>query len=152
MEFMDFGGDSEEVKRLKSFYDNVARGDFTSARQHLEPTVEWIGPEAPGLWFGGVHRGPDAIFKEVVEPAYGRIADFRVKIKRFYEVGDHIIAVGRATGRTKMTGRELDTPVVHVWTVRNGKFTQCQTYHDVPKWLEALGQTPPQEQQQRQAA
>ena len=142
---MELFAQPENVKHLKSFYDAVARGDFTAARQYLDPNLEWMGPDVPGLWFSGTHRGPDALFKEVIEPAYGKISEFRVRMKKYYEVGDHVIALGRISGRNKMTGRELDAAVADIWTLRNGKAVRCQSCHEPAKWLEALVETPPQE-------
>jgi ketosteroid isomerase-like protein len=141
---MDFYSESENVKHLKSFYDAVARGDFTAARQYLDPSLEWSEPEAPGLWFGGTHRGPDAVFKEVIEPAYGKIANFQVKLKKFYEVGEHVVVLGRFRGRTKMTGKDLDAPTAHIWTLRAGKAVRFQSCQDIARWLEALSEKPPQ--------
>ena len=143
---MELFAKPESVQHLKRFYAAVARGDFTAARQYLDPNLEWVGPDEPRLWFGGTHRGPDALFKEVIEPAYGKISEFRVHMKRFYEVGDHVVVVGRISGRNKMNGRELDTAVAHIWTLRNGKAVRCRTYHEPSKWLEALGETSPQAQ------
>jgi len=138
---MELFAEPENVKHLKSFYAAVAQGDFTAARQYLDPTLEWVGPDAPGLWFSGNHRGPDAVFKEVIEPAYGKIVEFRMRMKKFHEVGEHVIAVGRVSGRAKMTGRELDAAIAHVWTLRNGKAVRCLSYHEPAKWLEALAET-----------
>ncbi len=142
MEFLDFSNDSDNVKRLKGFYDAVARGNFNEARQQVDASLEWVGPEADDLWFGGIHRGVEAVFREVMEPSYGRIADFRLKMKRFYEIGDRIIAVGRATGRIKMAGRELDTPLAHLWALRAGKAIRCHDYEDLARWRHALAQSP----------
>ncbi|HWI57338.1 MAG TPA: nuclear transport factor 2 family protein [Bacillota bacterium] len=144
---MDLFEQPASVKHLKSFYDAVAHGDFTAARQFLDPNLEWIGPDTPGLWFSGTQRGPDAVFQGVFEPATGRIANFWLKMKKFYEVGEHVIAVGRVSGRIKMTGKELDAPVAHIWTLREGKAVRCQTYYDSARWLEALGATsqPPEQ-------
>ncbi len=144
---MELFPEPEDVKRLRSFYDAVAQGDFNAARHYLDPTFEWNEPEAPGLWFAGTHHGPDAVFREVIEPTYGRIAQFELKMRKFYQIGDTVIAIGHARGRTKMTGRDLDAPVAHIWTLRNGKAVQLQAYEDVPKWLDAVEEKPQVPQQ-----
>ena len=82
---MDFFPEPENVKRLRSFYEAVAVGDFNAARHYLDPNFEWIEPESPVLWFGGSHHGPDATFREVIEPTYGRMAGFEWKLKKFYD-------------------------------------------------------------------
>jgi len=143
MSFLDFSSDSEDVKRIKNFYSAVERGDFSSARQYLDYNLEWVGPEARELWYSGTHRGVDAVFREVFEPSHGKFANFRMRISKFFEVGNHIFVLGRVTGRTKMTGRDLDAPMAHVWTLGNGKAVRCEAFEDTRKWLEALGEVPP---------
>ncbi len=141
---MEFYHESDNVKRVRSFYAAIARGDFIAARQYLDPNLEWVEPTVPGLWFTGTYKGPEAVFKNVIEPTYGKIADFRIKPKKLYDVGDHVIVLGRFLGRTKMNGRELDAPTAHIWTLRNGKAVRFEAYHETSKWLQALGDTAPQ--------
>ena len=139
---MNLFAEPEAVTRLRSFYDTVARGDFHAARHYPDPEFEWVEPEEAGLWFGGSHHGADAVFREVIEPTYGRIAQFELKMGKFYEIGETVIAIGHARGRTKMTGRELDAPVAHIWTLRQGKAVHLQAYEDVAKWLDAVEEKP----------
>jgi ketosteroid isomerase-like protein len=40
--------------------------------------------------------------------------------------GEKVVAVGRYQGRVKLTGKQIDSPVVHLWTVRNGLVIRCQ--------------------------
>ena len=98
----------DNLKLLKSFYDAASRGEFAPVRNALDPNVEWVEPNVPGLWFSGTHRGAEAVWKEVIGPTAEKIDKFRVNMKNFYAVGDHIIAIGYFHGRAKMTGKELD--------------------------------------------
>ncbi len=129
----------DNIKLLKSFYDAASRGDFSLIRNALDPTVEWLEPNVAGLWFSGMHRGADAVWKEVMEPTAGKIDQFRIKIKKFYPVGDHIVAIGSFHGRGKTTGKELDAATAHVWTLRNGRIVRFEAFHDAASWLETLG-------------
>ena len=84
----------ENLKLAKSFYDAASRGDFGAVRDALDPNVEWIEPTIAGLWFGGTHRGADAVRQEVIGPAMEKFDNFRIRMNKFYGVGDHIIAKG----------------------------------------------------------
>lgn len=84
----------ENIKLLKGFSAAVSRGELGSARSLLDPEVEWIEPGLPALWFGGTHRGADAVFKEVIGPANEKIEKLRVKMRKFFSVGDHVVAIG----------------------------------------------------------
>ena len=61
------------VKTLRDFYSSC-EGDYASVT--LDPQIEWIEPDVPDLWFSGTHHGPDAVLKEVIEPAFGKVRCF----------------------------------------------------------------------------
>ncbi len=138
--------DRENIKLLKSFYSAAEHGDGAAARQVLDANVEWIEPNVPGLWFSGTHRGAEAVWKEVIEPTSGKIEDFRVKMKHFYSVGDHVVAIGYFHGRSKATGKDLDAGTAHICTLRNGRIVRFEGMHDTASWLETLGLSQPETQ------
>src|SRR6516162_10019254 len=129
----------ENIRLAKLFYEAAGRGDMSHARKALAPNVEWIEPNIAGLWFSGTHRGADAVWKEVFAPISQKIEKFRVKMRKFYAVGDSVIVIGHLYGKGKATGKELDAATAHVWTFRNGKAVRFQACHDTESWLEALG-------------
>ncbi len=131
----------ENVKIIKSFYKAVMHGDNDTARRILDSNVEWIEPNVPGLWFSGTHRGPDEVFRKVMGPTSEKFSKFGVDIKKYFDVGDHVVAFGRFYGRGKMTGKDLKAATVHIWTFRDGRAVRFEAYHDTANWLEALGGT-----------
>ena len=40
--------------------------------------------------------------------------------------GDNVVAAGRYQARVKLTGKRIDSPLVHLWTIRNGMVVRCQ--------------------------
>lgn len=133
------GHGQENIKVVKRFYEAASNGDFGPVREALDPNVEWIEPQVPGLWASGMHRGVDAVWKEVIGPTTEKIDNFRVKMKHLHAVGDHVIAIGYFHGRVKTTGKELDTSTAHVCTLRDGRIVRFEAFHDSASWLEALG-------------
>lgn len=129
----------ENIKLLKSFYEAASHGDFGPARHALDPDVEWIEPDVKGLWCSGTHRGVDAVWKEVIGPTGEKFENFRVSMKKFYAIGDHVIAIGYFHGRAKTTGKRLDVPTAQVCTLRNGKIVRFEGFHDTDKFLKTLG-------------
>lgn len=47
--------------------------------------------------------------------------------------------IGHLRGVVKKTGTPIDVPIVHVWTVRNGKFVRFQAWIDTPAMRTAIG-------------
>ena len=46
--------------------------------------------------------------------------------------------LGRYRGVAKETGRRLDVPFVHVWSLRDGKAWRFRQFLDTHSWVEAL--------------
>ncbi len=134
----------ENTKFIKGLYEAASRGDLGPFRQALDPNVEWIEPNVPGLWFSGTHRGADAVGKEVFSPTAEKFEGFRVKVNRVYGVGDHVAVIGYFHGRCKTTGKELDAATLHVCTLRGGKIVRFEAFHDSANWLETLGLAQPE--------
>ena len=40
--------------------------------------------------------------------------------------GDNVVAAGRYQARVKLTGKRIDSPLVHLWIIRNAKVVRCQ--------------------------
>jgi uncharacterized protein len=121
---------------VRDFYGAVAQGKFASLT--LDPQIEWIEAEVPDLWFSGTHRGPDAVFREVIEPTYEKVDAFHVQCEQFIDAGDHVIVTGHFRGRGKERGIELFAPFAHVWTLQGNKAVRFQGYTDTATWLYAL--------------
>jgi ketosteroid isomerase-like protein len=131
----------ENIEKVKGLYRAIQGRDFTAAGKLLDSNVEWIEPKAEGLWFSGTHRGANAVRQEVIEPAFDQIADFGVEPNQFFGVGECVVVTARFCGRVKATGKELNVPTAHIYTLRNGKIVRFYAYHDIAAWQEALGAT-----------
>jgi len=132
---------SDNIKLIKGFYEALSSNDWSAARKVLAPNIEWIEPPVPGLWFGGRHLGADAVFKEVIEPTQGKFDKFQVKMKKFFAIGEHVIAVGSCRGRGKTTRIKLEAATAHVWTLCDGRAVRFEGIHDILEWQVALGLT-----------
>jgi uncharacterized protein len=88
------------VALVQSVYDAFRSGDIPTILNHLDPQAD--------LNF----EGPSAI------PWAGN------------RQGDNVAAVGRYQARVKLTGKRIDSPLVHLWTIRNGKVVRCQELTD----------------------
>ena len=83
----------------------------------------------------------EAVRKQVLEPMAAKLAGLKMRMKRFFEVGEHLIAIGHYHGRSKATTKELEAASAHIWTFRNGKPVRSEAYHDEAKWLELAKET-----------
>ena len=132
---------SENLKLVKGFYRALTLHDWSAARNVLDPEIQWLEPVVPGLWFGGMHSGVESVFREVIDPAERILDKPEMKMKKFFNVGDHVIALGSFHGKTKSTNMKLDAPICHVWTIHDTRAVRVECFHDLLEWDAALGLT-----------
>jgi hypothetical protein len=87
------------------------------------------------------------VFKDVIDPAYGKFDRFGLKMKKFFAVGEYVFALGHFSGRSRATHLKLYAPTAHIWTIANGRAVRFQGFHDTLEWQVALGLTAVQNQQ-----
>jgi ketosteroid isomerase-like protein len=96
------------------------------------------GPAPAGvLPWGGIYDGR------------GRIADFfkalgeslephQFELRDFIAQGNKVVVLGYQRGRAKPTGRPYEIEFVHLWSVRDGRFTEFRVFNDTAALAEAL--------------
>jgi|SRR5579884_820885 len=125
------------VELVRRSYDAFARGDLDAVLADLADDVEW--QQAQGLPHGGTYRGRDAVRRNIFDPLDAEWwEEFSAEPSEFLDAGDEIVVLGRYRGRAKGTGKQLDVPFVHVWTVRGGEAVRFRQFLDTRGWVEAL--------------
>ena len=104
----------------------------------MHPEIEWH--QAQGLPHGGLYRGLDEVRRNIFDPldesVVGRV--HRRRRRSSSTPGSEIVVLGRYRGVAKETGKQLDVPFVHVWTVENDKAVRFRQFLDTAGWVEAL--------------
>jgi ketosteroid isomerase-like protein len=87
---------------------------------------------------GPIH-GKDAL-RAYVDDWVGTFDDFRGEALELIEAGeDKVIAVGRISGRAKLSGVETDLTYAALYTIRDGKVARGREYWTKEQALEAAG-------------
>jgi uncharacterized protein len=129
----------ENVNILREGYEAFNRGDIDAVTSIMDPNIEWQEPDVEGLPSGGTHHGPDAVVNDVFGPAVELWEDFGAVAEEFLDAGERVVVLGRFQGRGKESGRTLDAPFAHVWTLRDGKLVHHRNYTDTANHLKSLG-------------
>ncbi len=130
-----------KTELVRSLYGAFARGDVPTVLGAMDPEIAWNeaegNPYRPGD--GSPFVGPDAI----VEGVFARLASewdgFSVSPHTFSETGDRVFVEGRYNGVFRATGKSLDAPFMHAWTLSADKITHFQQYTDTAHMREAMG-------------
>jgi hypothetical protein len=121
--------DQANLALVQSVYDAFGRGDISAILNLLDPQAEldFEGPEA--IPWAGHRRGREgwaSFFQAIGENLEG----VAVTMQPFAVQGNNVAAAGRYQARVKLTGKRIDSPLVHLWTVRNGLVVRCHELTD----------------------
>ena len=126
----------EDVAVVQSAYEAFRRGDVQAIFALLHPEIELYQSE----WvpWGGKYKGHEEagyFFSKLTQTI-----DSMVEPDQFidHEEG-HVVAVGHTRGSVRATRREFEVPIVHVWTIREGKAVKFEAYIDTLQMRVALG-------------
>jgi ketosteroid isomerase-like protein len=63
--------------------------------------------------------------------------NMKLTMEDFIAEGDGVAAFGRSQAKVKATGRNFDTPVAHLFRIRNGKVSRFLNFGDTAQVLAA---------------
>lgn len=121
--------DQANVAVIQGIYDKFSRGDIPGILNQLDPQAELVYEGPAAIPWTGHRRGRDewARFFQIVGE---NVDEVRVTMEPFAAQGDNVVAVGRYQARFKATGKRIDSPLVHLWTLRNGLVVRCLEFTD----------------------
>ena len=126
------------IDLVKRSYNAFERGDLDGVLGDMDPEIEW--QQAQGLPHGGTYHGVDEVRRNIFDPLEEQWWDeFSAVPTEFLDAGGEVVVLGRYVGVAKETGKHLDVPFVHVWTVRGERAVRFRQFLDTAGWVEALG-------------
>lgn len=126
----------EDVAVVQSAYEAFRRGTVQAIFALLHPEIELYQSE----WvpWGGKYKGHEEagyFFSNLTETI-----ESRVDPDQFVDDEEgHVVAVGHTRGSVRTTRREFEVPIVHVWTIKEGKALRFEAYIDTSQMRVALG-------------
>jgi ketosteroid isomerase-like protein len=129
------------ASRVLAFYDAVAAGDLPAALDRLGDAVTWH--EAPGMPYEGAepYNGAQQVAEHVLARITTDIDGLSLTNREVIELGATVAVIGTYTGTANHSGRTLDLPYLHVWTVTNGHIAEFRQYTDTAAYRTVLDRT-----------
>jgi uncharacterized protein len=125
------------VEIVRRSYEAFSRHDMDGVLGDMHPEIVWH--QAQGLPHGGVYRGLAEVKKNIFDPLDEEWWDgFTADPDEFLDAGDQVVVVGRYRATAKGTGKQLDVPFVHIWTLDDDKAIRFRQYLDTAGWVGAL--------------
>lgn len=115
---------------VKTFYEALAVGNMEALFAGFAPVIDWR--EADGFPYadGNPYTTPAAVAEGVLARIVADWDGFAVNVDRYVGDGDRVVMLGRYSGTYRATGKTLDVPVAHAWTVKEGQIVAFQQYVD----------------------
>lgn len=126
----------DNTRLIQESYTAFSRGDISSVLDYLTDEIEWYGAGPTELPLAGTRRGRSEVrefFRDLNETQ--EILMFEPQ--EFIAEGDTVVVLLRYRARVKATGRIVETDLVHVFTLQNGKILRLRQFYDTAALLYA---------------
>jgi uncharacterized protein len=129
--------EQQNIDLVKKLYGAFGKGDIDTIIDHLAGHLVWRFDAPSVIPYAGEHDTPD----KVREGFFGTLAstqkDYALRTDEFIAQDDKVIMVGGYGATVTATGKRFDLPLVHVWTIQNGKVKRFVNFTDTAKVAEA---------------
>src|SRR4051812_44030000 len=121
---------------IRSLYGSFKTGDIPSVLGAFDENISWT--EADGFPHGGTYIGANAILENVFMNLGSEWEGFSAAPDEYVDGGDMVVALGNYTGKYLSSGKSINVPFAHVWSLKDGKIVKFVQYTDTLKVSEAL--------------
>ena len=126
----------ENVEIVRRLYEVANNAGLEAVIEFTHPDLEVVPPPN---WLGrSTIRGRDEVL-EFARQWRDAFEGFNVEAEKFVDSGDHVAVYVRDSGRIPGSDAEVDTRLIHVWTLSGGKAIRWQVFADEREALEAAG-------------
>lgn len=129
--------EQENVDLIRRLYEAFGKGDINTIIDHLASQFVWRFDAPSTVPFAGDFKTPD----EVRRGFFGSLAetqkDQAVKPEEFIARDDNVVMIGRYSAVVTATNKRIDVPLVHVFSIQNGKVTRYLNFTDSATIAEA---------------
>lgn len=119
--------EQDNVNLIQKIYAAFGAADLQTILNNVNQDAEWVNHGPATIPYGGNFTGRVAAFFQAIgESTTGG----KVNAERFIAHGDTVVAIGRYTATVKSTGSKIDTPLAHIFSVRDGKVSSWVGFSD----------------------
>ena len=123
---------------VQGVYQAFEYGDIAGVTANFSPDIVWNEAENSPYSDRNPYEGADAIVSGLFARLGGEWSYFNAVPSEFITEGGKVVTIGRYTAKHGETGKEMDIPFVHVWTVEDGAITSFQQYTDTLTHTEVM--------------
>jgi uncharacterized protein len=126
----------DNVALIKKMYAASSSGDVQTILDSITDDVEWVNYGPSTIPYSGSWRGRSQV-GEFFQAMGSSTTGGKVAPDTVIGDGETVMATGRYTATVRNNSAEIDAPIAHVFTVRDGKVTKWVGLSDTAKVAEA---------------
>ena len=128
----------ENIQTVRDAAAAFNRGDVDAWLEYLADDIDYRAAEG-ALDDRGPMHGTDAV-RAYLQDWLDMFEDFKSEPVELIDAGEEqVIAVGRISGRAKLSGVETDLTYAALYTIRDGRIARGREYWTKEQALEAAG-------------
>jgi len=124
----------ENVAIVRAAYSTYENGGVEALFPYFGPDIEWDMTKTGVA--DRTYTGPDGV-REFFERLGQAWQEYTFRYDTFLHAGDEVLAIGGFRGRVAGSATEVEAPLVHIWTLQEGKGVRLRAYLDYSAALEA---------------
>ena len=128
--------EQQNISLIRSLYDAFGRGDAQFILDRLASDVEWTLEGPAIIPFAGRRKGVAQVAQYFEALAATQTAQM-LSPEQLIGQGDQVAMIGRYSATVKATGKRIDTPVAHFFTLRDGKIARYLNLIDTASTADA---------------
>lgn len=129
---------NENINVVKHAYTALLNGDTATLRKCLTDDVQWFSIGPPDIIpTAGTWKGREQVLRYFATLEVDEELE-RFEPREFIAFGDKVVAIGVAERYVKSTGSMISSPWVHVFTVHQGRISECRSFYDTAAAVAAL--------------
>lgn len=119
--------EQENIAFIQKIYSAFSAGDVQTVLSNVSPTAEWVNYGSETVPYAGDFTGriPE-FFQAIGQSTTGA----KVVPDQFIAQDEKVVALARYTATVRNTGASIDTPLAHIFTIRDGKVTSWIGFSD----------------------
>jgi ketosteroid isomerase-like protein len=121
--------EQENTSLVQSLFEAFRAGDIQTILDHTADQVDWNLLLPATIPYAGVRKNRAQIeefFKAIARTQENR----ELTVHQYFTQSDVVLALGRYTATVKATGKQIDTPIGLIFTLRDGKILEYTAFSD----------------------
>lgn len=128
--------EQDNIGIIRRIYEAFGAGDVQTIMNSVADDAEWINHGPASIPYAGARKGKAQIL-EFFQAIAGSTTGAKVTPEHFVGQGETVLSTGRYTATVSTTGARIDSPVAHIFTVRDGKVVRWEGFSDSAQVAEA---------------